>query len=42
MALTVVGEATGLIHAREPAAKIVASMVAEAEAALRKGAAKVV
>jgi nitronate monooxygenase len=42
MALTVVGEATGLIHAREPAARIVASMVTEAEAALRKGAAKVV
>ena len=42
MALTVVGEATGLIHAREPAARIVASMVAEAEAALRRAAAKVV
>ena len=41
MALTVVGEATGLIRAREPAARIVASMVAEAEAALRGGAARV-
>lgn len=41
MALTVVGEATGLIHAREPAAKIVASMVSEAEAALRKSAATI-
>lgn len=41
VALSVVGEATGLITARTPAAEIVTSMTAEAEAALRGGAAKI-
>jgi nitronate monooxygenase len=36
IAATIVGEAVGLIHARLPAAEIVATMVAEAEAALAR------
>jgi nitronate monooxygenase len=38
IAATIVGEAVGLIHARQPAAEIVSSMVAEAEAVLARGA----
>jgi hypothetical protein len=36
IAATIVGEAVGLIHSRLPAAEIVATMVAEAEAALAR------
>lgn len=42
MALTVVGEATGLIGARLPAAKIIASMVAEAEQVMRAATARII
>lgn len=38
VAATIVGEAVGLIHAKMPAAGIVSGMVAEAEAALGRGA----
>ncbi|HJU30194.1 MAG TPA: nitronate monooxygenase [Hyphomicrobiaceae bacterium] len=39
IAATIVGEAVGLIHAIEPAGRIVERMVAQAETALRRGAA---
>jgi nitronate monooxygenase len=38
VAATIVGEAVGLIHARQSAAEIVSGMVAEAEAVLARGA----
>jgi nitronate monooxygenase len=41
IAATIVGEGVGLIHAIEPAAAIVERMVAEAEALLKGGAARV-